>query len=220
MPAISWYRQNPLQAYGSGTSGNAPNMDYMSDDLRHALITSAYTPNLGTHDFWDDVVANEASGSGYTTGGFAIPNAGRTLTYTQADSFATTWAATTTYGGDTTSHFVRPTVGNTFIYRATAAGTSAGTEPTWPTTVGLTVVDSSVTWHNVGRGINQFDLADESRSGVTISWRYSVFYNRTPATDATRPLLCLLDWGSTQTITAGTVTITFNAQGWLAIPVA
>ena len=218
MPAISWYRQNPILAYGSGTLGSAPNMDYLSDDIRHALVTSSYTPNLGTDDFWNDVVANEAAGTGYTANGFAI--ASRTLVYTQADSFATTWAATTAYGGDTTAHYVRPTTGNTYIYRASVAGTSAGSEPTWPTTVGQTVTDGTVTWTNVGRGITQFDLADESRAGLSIAWRYSVFYNRTPASDATRPLLCLLDWGSTQTITAGTVTITFNAQGWLAIPVA
>jgi hypothetical protein len=106
--------------------------------------------------------------------------------------------------------------GNTYIYRASVAGTSAGSEPTWPTTVGLTVTDGSVTWTNVGRAIAQFDFADESRSGLTISYRYSVFYNRTPATDATRPLICLIDWGSTQTITAGTVTVTVNPQGLLA----
>jgi hypothetical protein len=193
-------------------------MDWLSDDIRHALVLAAYAPNLGTHDFWDDVVANEVSGGGYTTNGYAL--ASKTLAYTEANSWGTAWASTTAYGGDTTAHFVRPVAGNTYIYRATASGTSAGSEPTWPTTVGATVVDGTVTWTNVGRGINTFDAADLSHSSLSISWRYSVFYNRTPGSDATRPLLCLIDWGGTQTITSGTVTVTFNAQGLLAIPVA
>jgi hypothetical protein len=218
MPAIQWYRQNPLQAYGGASSGLAPNMDWLSDDVRHALVTSSYTPNLDTHDFWDDVVANEVSGGGYTTNGYAL--ASKTLTYVAANSYGTAWGAATAYGGDTTAHFVRPTVGNGYVYRATASGTSAGSEPTWPTTVGVTVADNTVTWTNVGRGISTFDAADLSHSSLSISWRYSVFYNRTPGTDATRPLLCLLDWGSTQTITSGTVTVTFNAQGLLTIAVA
>ena len=40
-----------------------------------ALVTSAYTPNRDTHDFWDDVSANElANGNGYTTGGVTLTN--------------------------------------------------------------------------------------------------------------------------------------------------
>jgi hypothetical protein len=217
MAPFQWYRQNPFNAYATGTAGSAPNMDWVSDDVRHALVTSAYTPDLDTHAFWSSVIANEATGTGYTANGFAV--ASKTLTQTAANSFATTWAAATAYGGDTTSHFVRPTTGNTYIYRASVAGTSSGAEPTWPTTVGLTVTDGGVTWTNVGRSIMQFDFADESRSGLTISYRYSVFYNRTPASDATRPLIALIDWGSTQTITAGTVTVTVNPQGLLAFAV-
>jgi hypothetical protein len=218
MPALSWYRNNPILAYGSGSSGNAPNMDYLSDDIRHMLVSSSYTPDLGAHDFLDDVVANEISGTGYTAGGFTL--ASKTLTKTEANSLATTWAATTTFGSDTTAHFVRPTTGNGYVYRAQASGTTAGTEPTWPTTVGATVVDGSVTWTNVGRALVQFDAADENRTGLTVSFRYSVFYNRTPSTDATRPLLCLLDWGTTQTITSGNVNVVFNPQGLLTLAVA
>ena len=40
-----------------------------------ALVTSSYTPNRDTHDFWDDVSANElANGNGYTTGGATLSN--------------------------------------------------------------------------------------------------------------------------------------------------
>ena len=40
----------------------------------------------------------------------------------------------------------RPTVANGFRYRASVGGTTAGAEPAWPTTLGGTVVDNTVTW--------------------------------------------------------------------------
>lgn len=37
------------------------------------LVTASYTPSQGTHDFRDDLGANEASGgSGYPAGGFSL----------------------------------------------------------------------------------------------------------------------------------------------------
>lgn len=53
------------------------------------------------------------------------------------------WAATTAYS---LTNFRRPTVANGYRYECTTAGTSAGSEPTWPTTPGGTVVDGTVTW--------------------------------------------------------------------------
>lgn len=53
------------------------------------------------------------------------------------------WAASTAYS---LAVAVRPTTRNTFAYEVTTAGTSAVTEPTWPTTAGGTVADGTVTW--------------------------------------------------------------------------
>ena len=53
------------------------------------------------------------------------------------------WAGTTAYA---TGRRVKPTVTNNFFYEATTGGTSGGSEPAWPTTVGNTVVDGTVTW--------------------------------------------------------------------------
>ncbi len=50
---------------------NTP-IDFDGDDIRAALITSAVAPIAGTHDFWDDLSANEVTGTGYTAGGTAL----------------------------------------------------------------------------------------------------------------------------------------------------
>lgn len=60
---------------------------------------------------------------------------------------ATTAATNTAYG---LNALVVPAAPNGYFYQATVAGTSAGTAPTWPTTVGATVTDGAVTWKNMG----------------------------------------------------------------------
>ena len=57
------------------------------------------------------------------------------------------WAASTAYSA---SDRVVPTSANGYKYEAQGAGTSDSGEPTWPTTIGDTVVDNGVTWENVG----------------------------------------------------------------------
>ena len=54
-----------------------------------------------------------------------------------------TWTATTAY---VLTDYVEPTTPNTHSYECIVAGTTAGTEPIWPTTDELTVVDGTVTW--------------------------------------------------------------------------
>lgn len=53
------------------------------------------------------------------------------------------WVALTAYS---LGVFRRPTVANGFRYEVTTAGTTAAGQPTWPTTIGATVVDGTVTW--------------------------------------------------------------------------
>lgn len=54
-----------------------------------------------------------------------------------------TWVTLTAY---TTASYVVPTVANGFYYKCTIAGTAAAGQPTWPTTIGTTVTDGTVTW--------------------------------------------------------------------------
>jgi len=53
------------------------------------------------------------------------------------------WVASTAYA---VGSAVRPTVRNGFAYEVTTAGSTAATEPTWPTTAGATVVNGGVTF--------------------------------------------------------------------------
>ena len=42
--------------------------------IKIALVTAVYTPDQNLHDFWNDVLANEVSGVGYTAGGNVLAN--------------------------------------------------------------------------------------------------------------------------------------------------
>lgn len=69
------------------------------------------------------------------SGAFSITKAG--------DASLTAWAGTTAFA---LNDIRRPTTANGYGYKVTVAGTSSGTQPTWPTTVGATVNDGTVTW--------------------------------------------------------------------------
>jgi hypothetical protein len=167
-------------------------VDWDSDDLRITHHTSSYALNADTHDYVDDLTNELATGGGYT------------------------WAASTAYTAD---DVVRPTTGNGFLYRAVTTGSSGASQPTWPTTIGATVVDSGVTWSCVGRGIIVFDITtDPSWPTFTATGiRYSVLSDRTPGAAATQPLLGYTDWVTDQAGGGGSFTIQFSAQGVLQI---
>jgi len=58
------------------------------------------------------------------------------------------WTASTAY---TLGQVREPSTPNGRVYQVTVAGTSSGTEPTWPTSgIGSTVTDGSVTWRYLG----------------------------------------------------------------------
>lgn len=74
-------------------------VDWDTDTVKVALVSSAYTPNQDTHDYWDDVSANEVTGTGYTAGGATL--ASKTVGYTggtnvtKFDAADTSWTTST-----------------------------------------------------------------------------------------------------------------------------
>lgn len=75
------------------------------------------------------------------TNGYRIDTSGNVVQINQTYS---SWQASTNYSlGDKRV----PTVSNGYYYEVTAdAGSSGGSEPTWPTSIDSTVVDSGITW--------------------------------------------------------------------------
>ena len=74
-------------------------VDWDSDTIKVALLTSSYTPNQDTHDYFDDVSANEVSGTGYTAGGQTLGS--KTVTYDSANNVIILDAADTTWSSST-----------------------------------------------------------------------------------------------------------------------
>ncbi|MGW4663196.1 hypothetical protein [Streptosporangium sandarakinum] len=178
-------------------------INFTTDTIK-AMLLSAYTVGTtqDTAQYISDVLAagTEASGSGYTAGGATLGS--KTVVYTAANSWSVQRANSTAY---TVGDVVRPTTGNGYLYQATSAGTSAGTAPTWPTTVGQTVTDGGVTWANVGRGVLVVDAADPSWTTVnpgTLAGSHIVFYKDT-GTTSTSPVILYWDLGGTQTASNG-----------------
>lgn len=127
-------------------------IDWDSDTIKVALLSNAYTPNQDTHDYYDDVSANEVSGAGYTTGGITL--ASKSITYDGATN------------------------------------------------------------------VIVLDAADVTWSSSTITARYAVVYDDSPATAATKPLIGYVDFGSDQSSSSGNFTITWDATGIVRVTVA
>lgn len=201
-----WYRQALAKAMNK-------ELDWDSDAWKLTLHTSAYTPNLDTHDYVDDLTNELGTAGGYTAGGFTLSMVAPA--FTAANSWGTSRANSTTYAlGDV----VRPATGNGFLYVATTAGTTGGSIPTYPTVVGQTVADGGVTWSCVGSGIIVLDAADVSQGSFTAGpFRYAVISDRTPGTAAAQPLVGLIDFVTDKTGGGGNLTLTFSAQGVLQV---
>lgn len=59
-------------------------INLVSDTIKVALFSSAYTPNIDTDVFFDDISANEITGTLYTAGGEVIAN--KTVTQDDTDN--------------------------------------------------------------------------------------------------------------------------------------
>lgn len=119
-------------------------VDLDSDTIKVALCDNSYTPDIDTHDYYDDLT-NELSGGGYTAGGATLANAALTV--------------------DTTNDRVK------------------------------------------------FDADDASWTSFTATnVRYAIIYKDT-GTDSTSLLIAYVDFGENKSITNGTLTISWHANG-------
>jgi hypothetical protein len=127
-------------------------IDWDTDTIKVALLTNSYTPDQDAHNYLDDVIANEVTGTGYTAGGNTLAN--KTNSY------------------------------------------------------------------NSSTNVIVLDADDTTWSSSTITARYAVIYDASPATNATRPLIGYVDFGSDQSSSNGNFTITWDATGIVRITVA
>lgn len=87
------------------------------------------------------------------------------------------------------------------------------------TATGATLGSVAVSY-TAGTNVFMLDAADAVWTTATITARYAVIYDASPATDATRPLICYIDFGADVTATAGDFTIQFDAAGIVTITAA
>lgn len=73
-------------------------IDLDTDTIKVALVTSTYSPNIDTHDNFDDIT-NEVTGTGYTAGGATLGSVTVTADTTNDrgvfDAADTSWSTST-----------------------------------------------------------------------------------------------------------------------------
>lgn len=73
--------------------------DLVNDTIKCALLTSTHTTDIDADEHWDDVSANEVSGTGYTAGGATLANCAVTADNTDDegvfDAADVTWTTST-----------------------------------------------------------------------------------------------------------------------------
>lgn len=87
-------------------------------------------------------------------------------------------------------------------------------------TAGGNTLANKTNSYNSATNVITLDADDTTWSSSTITARYAVIYDATPATNATKPLIGYVDFGSDQSSSNGNFTITWDATGIVRITVA
>jgi hypothetical protein len=87
-------------------------------------------------------------------------------------------------------------------------------------TAGGAALANKTNTYNSGSNVIVLDADDTTWSTSTITARYAVIYNDSPATAATKNLIGYVDFGSDQSSSNGNFTITWDATGIVRITVA
>lgn len=113
---------------------------------------------------------------------------------------------TSTYTPDQDAHQYKSSVTN----EVTGTGYTAG---------GATIASPSITYTGATNTL-KLDGGDVSWASSTITARYAVVYDDTPATDATKPLICWVDFGADVSSSNGTFSVTWDAAGIATVTVS
>ena len=113
---------------------------------------------------------------------------------------------TSAYVPDQDAHQYKSSVTN----EVTGTGYTAG---------GATLGTKTVTYTGA-TNVFAFDAADVTWPSSTITARFAVVYDDTPATDATKPLIGYVDFGADVSTTSGTFTLTWDAAGVCTVTVS
>lgn len=84
---------------------------------------------------------------------------------------------------------------------------------------GATLGSPSLTYDSATNTV-KFDGADVTWSNSTITARYAIVYDDTPATAATKPLILYVDFGADVISSSGNFTITWDSGGIFTATVA
>ena len=106
----------------------------LAEDL-HDLFTDG-TGNPRTVQLW---LGSSTTGKQLR----AVSNPGVDQVALSIEQLVPAWSAATAIS---VGAKIRPTTTNNRIYQAGGSGTTGGSQPTWPTTIGATVVDNDITW--------------------------------------------------------------------------
>jgi hypothetical protein len=126
---------------------------------------------------------------------------------TGIDMDAATWKialATSTYTPNTDTHDFFNDLTNEL---STASGYTAG---------GATLASPAVTYDSATDQV-RFDFTDPSWTfSANVTWRYGVVYIDTAGASSTDPLMCLVDWSTSQTV-SGVYSVTLDPAGLFAV---
>lgn len=224
---ICWGNVGPGIQVDPGLSGQ-PNIPVVSP----ATIEGNVTYSNGGHGIYcqnvrDQTVAGNTSHSntldGVAVNGYACQIAGNTCTRNRfgvnAQASYAVWSAGAAFA---VNAVVIPSTQNGFAFKATVAGTSGGTEPVWPTTLGGTVSDGGVTWQAIEQ-YGYHSIGDNTLYGNVLGDR-SVSAQAWGVKNSANSILS--DPGAIASMGSIQVTVTCNgatpgqlAKAWFGVPV-
>jgi hypothetical protein len=105
---------------------------------------------------------------------------------------------------------------DTHRYKSDLSGEVTGTGYT----AGGKVLSNVAATYDGASNTFKFDADDVSWNPSTITARYAVVYDNSPATDAVRPLIAFIDFETDQTSSGDQFTVSFNASGIVTITVS